>query len=59
VEENIAGTKVNDQGMTEDDILELLEGDAWLVCISISDPYAIKKLSISITRNAQKKKEAI
>jgi uncharacterized protein len=41
-EENIAGTKPYDEGMTEDDILELLEGDARLVCISISDPYTIK-----------------
>jgi uncharacterized protein len=41
-EENIPAIKSYDQGMTEDDILELLEGDARLVCISISDPYTIK-----------------
>jgi uncharacterized protein len=56
-EENIAGTKPYDEGMTEDDILELLEGDTRLVCISISDPYTIKELSISITQEILKRRK--
>jgi uncharacterized protein len=56
-EENIAGTKPYDEGMTEDDILELLEGDTRLVCISISDPYTIKELSISITQEMLKRRK--
>ena len=43
--------------MTEDDILELLEGDTRLVCISISDPYTIKELSISITQEMLKRRK--
>ncbi len=55
--ENIAATKPYDEGMTEDDILELLEGDTRLVCISISDPYTIKELSISITQEMLKRRK--
>ncbi len=54
---NIAGTKPYDEGMTEDDILKLLEGDTRLVCISISDPYTIKELSISITQEMLKRRK--
>jgi uncharacterized protein len=55
--ENIPVTKPYDEGMTEDDILELLEGDTRLVCISISDPYTIKELSISITQEMLKRRK--
>jgi DNA helicase HerA-like ATPase len=36
--------------ITEEEIIELLEGDTRLICISISDPYTIKKLAISISK---------
>jgi hypothetical protein len=55
--ENIPAIKSYDQGMTEDDILELLEGDTRLDCISISDPYTIKELSISITQEMLKRRK--
>jgi hypothetical protein len=40
----------NQASITEEEIIELLEGDTRLICISISDPYTIKKLAISISK---------
>ena len=49
--------KPNDEGMTEDDTLELLDGDTRLICISISDPYTIKELAISISQEMLKRRK--
>jgi len=38
-------------GLTAEKIRNLLEGEGRIVCISISDPYTIKELVISLTRN--------
>ena len=56
-EENSRTKATNDEGTTEDDILEILEGDTRLVCISISDPYTIKDLSISISQELLKRRK--
>jgi uncharacterized protein len=50
-------TNNSDDGTTEDDILELLDGDTRLVCISISDPYTIKKLAMSISSEMLKRRK--
>jgi len=39
------------QGLTAEKIRELLEGETRLVCVSISDPFIIKSLVISLTRD--------
>ena len=48
-----------DDGLTTDAILELVEGDTRLICISISDSQTIKQLVIDLTRDilAQRKRE--
>lgn len=57
-EEETIITKTNsDEGTTEDDILELLDGDTRLVCISISEPYDIKKLAVSISQEMLKRRK--
>jgi DNA helicase HerA-like ATPase len=38
-------------GLTAEKIRELLEGEARLVCISISDPFTIKELAITLTQD--------
>jgi DNA helicase HerA-like ATPase len=38
-------------GLTAEKIRELLEGETRLVCVSISDPFIIKSLVISLTRD--------
>jgi len=38
-------------GLTSEKIRELLEGDDRLVCVSISDPLAIKELAVSLTQD--------
>lgn len=37
-------------GITGDGIRDLIEGDARLVCISITDPYTIKQLAIDLSK---------
>jgi hypothetical protein len=36
-------------GITRDEIFNLIEGNSRLTCISISDPYTIKELVINLT----------
>ena len=50
-------TTNNRDGTTEDDILDLLDGDTRLICISISDPYTIKNLAISISSEMLKRRK--
>jgi len=38
-------------GLTTEKIRELLEGEARLVCVSISDPFIIKDLVVTLTQN--------
>jgi len=40
----------NDYGVTIDQIIEILEGNTRLTCISISDPYTIKNIAITLSR---------
>jgi uncharacterized protein len=40
----------NDYGITIDQIIEILEGNTRLTCISISDPYTIKNIAITLSR---------
>lgn len=39
-----------DSGLTLDQIIEILEGDTRLICISISDPYTIKNIALTLSR---------
>jgi DNA helicase HerA-like ATPase len=50
IEQNTTTQPHEDDGTTEDDIINLLEGDTRLICISISDPYTIKSLAVSISK---------
>jgi DNA helicase HerA-like ATPase len=54
---NLTTTTNNNDGTTEDDILDLIDGDARLICISISDPYTIKNLAISISSEMLKRRK--
>jgi DNA helicase HerA-like ATPase len=47
----------NQATITEEEIIELLEGDTRLICISISDPYIIKNLAISISKEMLKRRK--
>jgi hypothetical protein len=38
-----------DKGLTTDQIIDIINGDSRLICISISDPYKIKELAINIS----------
>ena len=40
----------NNNGVTIDQIIEILEGNTRLTCISISDPYTIKDIAITLSR---------
>jgi uncharacterized protein len=40
----------NNNGMTIDQIIEILEGNTRLTCLSISDPYTIKEIAITLSR---------
>ncbi len=59
MEENANPTTstTNNDGTTEDDILDILDGDARLICISISDPYTIKKLAMSVSQEMLKRRK--
>lgn len=39
-----------DSGLTLDQIIEILEGNTRLICISISDPYTIKNIALTLSR---------
>ena len=39
----------NNNGMTIDQIIEILEGNTRLTCLSISDPYTIKDIAITLS----------
>ena len=56
-EQNIITINNKDEGTIEDDILELLDGNSRLICISISDPYTIKKLAVSISQEMLKRRK--
>jgi uncharacterized protein len=40
----------NNDGVTIDQIIEILEGNTRLTCLSISDPYTIKDIAITLSR---------
>lgn len=40
----------NNNGVTIDQIIEILEGNTRLTCLSISDPYTIKDIAITLSR---------
>jgi uncharacterized protein len=46
-----------DRGFTTDEIIDTINGDSRLICISISDPYKIKELAISISREMLRKRK--
>lgn len=46
-----------DRGFTTDEIVDTINGDSRLICISISDPYKIKELAISISREMLRKRK--
>jgi hypothetical protein len=47
----------SDKGLTTDQILDIIDGDTRLVCLSISDPYKIKELVISISNEMLRKRK--
>jgi len=48
--ENGKDISKNNNGVTIDQIIEILEGNTRLTCISISDPYTIKDIAITLSR---------
>jgi DNA helicase HerA-like ATPase len=46
-----------DRGFTTDEIIDTINGDSRLICISISDPYKIKELAINISREMLRKRK--
>lgn len=47
----------SDNGLTTDQILNIIDGDTRLTCLSISDPYKIKELVISISNEILRKRK--
>jgi hypothetical protein len=48
--ENGKDISKNNNGVTIDQIIEILEGNTRLTCLSISDPYTIKDIAITLSR---------
>ncbi len=46
-----------DRGFTTDEIIDIINGDSRLICLSISDPYKIKELAINISREMLRKRK--
>ncbi|MGE5633998.1 MAG: ATP-binding protein, partial [Deltaproteobacteria bacterium] len=46
-----------DKGFTTDEIIDALNGDSRLICLSISEPYKIKELAINISREMLRKRK--
>ena len=57
---NIKETKEEekkDRGLTTDEIIDKINGDSRLICLSISDPYKIKELAIDISREMLRRRK--
>ena len=44
------GDDNGNKGLTTDKIIEIIEGKSRLICISISDPFTIKELIMTLSR---------